>query len=69
MAVETEAARLLDVARGVARRRGRAAHGRVVVAKCTRRVAVRAANTAVQVFGGYGYVDEYPVGKYLATPE
>ena len=27
--------------------------------------AVRAANNAVQVFGGYGYVDEYPVGKYL----
>ncbi len=27
--------------------------------------AVRAANNAIQVFGGYGYVDEYPVGKYL----
>jgi alkylation response protein AidB-like acyl-CoA dehydrogenase len=27
--------------------------------------AVRAANAAVQVFGGYGYIDEYPVGKYL----
>lgn len=27
--------------------------------------AVRASNAAVQVFGGYGYVDEYPVGKYL----
>jgi alkylation response protein AidB-like acyl-CoA dehydrogenase len=27
--------------------------------------AVRAANNALQVFGGYGYVDEYPVGKYL----
>ncbi|MEV4631543.1 acyl-CoA dehydrogenase family protein [Micromonospora sp. NPDC049523] len=27
--------------------------------------AVRAANNAVQVFGGYGYVDEFPVGKYL----
>jgi alkylation response protein AidB-like acyl-CoA dehydrogenase len=27
--------------------------------------AVRAANSAVQVFGGYGYVDEYPVAKYL----
>ncbi|MEU8007664.1 acyl-CoA dehydrogenase family protein [Catellatospora sp. NPDC049111] len=27
--------------------------------------AVRAANKALQVFGGYGYVDEYPVGKYL----
>ncbi|MEV0973714.1 acyl-CoA dehydrogenase family protein [Microtetraspora glauca] len=27
--------------------------------------AVRAANNALQVFGGYGYVDEFPVGKYL----
>jgi alkylation response protein AidB-like acyl-CoA dehydrogenase len=27
--------------------------------------AVRAANNAVQVFGGYGYIDEFPVGKYL----
>ncbi len=27
--------------------------------------AVRAANSAIQVFGGYGYIDEYPVGKYL----
>ena len=27
--------------------------------------AVRAANAAVQVHGGYGYVDEYPVGKLL----
>ncbi|MHC3817756.1 acyl-CoA dehydrogenase family protein [Streptomyces sp. DT9] len=27
--------------------------------------AVRAANNALQVFGGYGYIDEYPVGKLL----
>ena len=27
--------------------------------------AVKAANNALQVFGGYGYIDEYPVGKYL----
>jgi len=27
--------------------------------------AVRCANNAMQVFGGYGYVDEYPVGKLL----
>jgi alkylation response protein AidB-like acyl-CoA dehydrogenase len=27
--------------------------------------AVRCANRALQVFGGYGYIDEYPVGKYL----
>ena len=28
-------------------------------------VAVRSANDAVQVFGGYGFIDEYPVGKFL----
>jgi alkylation response protein AidB-like acyl-CoA dehydrogenase len=27
--------------------------------------AVRAANLALQVFGGYGYIDEFPVQKYL----
>ncbi|WP_424185707.1 acyl-CoA dehydrogenase family protein [Actinokineospora sp. G85] len=27
--------------------------------------AVAAANLAIQVFGGYGYLDEYPVAKYL----
>ena len=28
-------------------------------------MAVRASNNAVQVFGGYGYIDEFVVGKYL----
>ena len=28
-------------------------------------MAVRASNAALQIFGGYGYIDEYPVGKYL----
>ncbi len=27
--------------------------------------AVRVANACVQVHGGYGYIDEYPAGKYL----
>ncbi|MFC1411746.1 acyl-CoA dehydrogenase family protein [Streptacidiphilus sp. N1-12] len=27
--------------------------------------AVKASNTALQVFGGYGFIDEYPVGKYV----
>jgi alkylation response protein AidB-like acyl-CoA dehydrogenase len=27
--------------------------------------AVRAANNAIQIFGGYGYVDEYPVQKFM----
>ncbi|OZM70433.1 acyl-CoA dehydrogenase [Amycolatopsis antarctica] len=27
--------------------------------------AVRVSNNCLQVFGGYGYIDEYPMGKYL----
>ena len=27
--------------------------------------AVKAANLAIQVFGGYGYIDEYPVQKFM----
>lgn len=27
--------------------------------------AVRVTNNCLQVFGGYGYIDEYPLGKYL----
>ena len=31
----------------------------------TSEAAVRAANDAIQIFGGYGYIDEYPVSKYM----
>ena len=35
-------------------------------AKCfASEAAVRAANLAIQVFGGYGYIDEYPVQKLM----
>jgi alkylation response protein AidB-like acyl-CoA dehydrogenase len=65
-AVETEAARLL-VWRAAALADAEAQHTlESSVAKLyASEVAVRAANNAVQVFGGYGYIDEYPVGKYL----
>jgi alkylation response protein AidB-like acyl-CoA dehydrogenase len=66
MAVETEAARLL-VWRAAALADAHVKHTvESSVAKLyASEVSVRAANSAVQVFGGYGYVDEYPVGKYL----
>ena len=66
MAVETEAARLL-VWRAAALADAHVKHTvESSVAKLyASEVSVRAANGAVQVFGGYGYVDEYPVGKYL----
>ncbi len=65
-AVETEAARLL-VWRAAALADAHVKHTlESSVAKLyASEVSVRAANNAVQVFGGYGYVDEYPVGKYL----
>jgi alkylation response protein AidB-like acyl-CoA dehydrogenase len=65
-AVETEAARLL-VWRAATLADASARHTlESSVAKLyASEVSVRAANNAVQIFGGYGYVDEYPVGKYL----
>jgi alkylation response protein AidB-like acyl-CoA dehydrogenase len=66
IAVETEAARLL-VWRAAAtadsgeRHTVEASYAKYFASE----VAVRAANAAVQAHGGYGYVDEYPVGKYL----
>ncbi|MEW6200577.1 MAG: acyl-CoA dehydrogenase family protein [bacterium] len=66
MIVETEAARLLVYRAGHLKNQG---------VRCTREVsicklyaseaAVRAANLAIQVHGGYGYSDEYPVERYM----
>ena len=33
------------------------------------REAKRAADQAVQIHGGYGFMDEYPVSRYLAQRE
>ena len=66
IAVETDAARLLTWRAAALVRRGAAHTLESSVAKYyASEVSVRAANAAVQVHGGYGYVDEYPVGKYL----
>jgi alkylation response protein AidB-like acyl-CoA dehydrogenase len=66
MAVETQAARLLTWQAAAASDGGRPHTLESSVAKYyASEVSVRAANAAVQVHGGYGYVDEYPVGKYL----
>ncbi len=66
LAVEVEAARLLTWR--VAGLADRGEHHRLESSMAkyfASEVAVRAANAAVQIHGGYGYVDEYPVGKYL----
>jgi butyryl-CoA dehydrogenase len=66
IAVETEAARLMTWRAAAAADAGRAHTAESSYAKYyASEVSVRAANAAVQVHGGYGYVDEYPVGKYL----
>jgi alkylation response protein AidB-like acyl-CoA dehydrogenase len=66
IAVETEAARLLTWRAAALADRGERHTLESSVAKYyASEVSVRAANAAVQVHGGYGYVDEYPVGRYL----
>src|SRR3954447_24264669 len=66
MAVETEAARLLTRRAASLADAGEPHTVESSIAKLyASEAAVRAANSAVQVFGGYGFVDEYPVGKYL----
>jgi alkylation response protein AidB-like acyl-CoA dehydrogenase len=66
MAVETDAARLLTWRAALLADAGARHTLESSVAKYyASEAAVRAANAAVQIHGGYGYVDEYPVGKYL----
>ncbi len=66
MAVELDAARLLTWRAALLADAGERHTLESSVAKYyASEASVRAANAAVQVHGGYGYVDEYPVGKYL----
>jgi alkylation response protein AidB-like acyl-CoA dehydrogenase len=66
IAVDTDAARLLTLRVADLIERGQPFGTESSMAKLfASEAAVRAANNALQVFGGYGYIDEYPVGKYL----
>jgi alkylation response protein AidB-like acyl-CoA dehydrogenase len=66
VAVETDAARLLTWRAAALADEGVPHTRESSIAKYyASEASVRAANAAVQVHGGYGYVDEYPVGKYL----
>jgi alkylation response protein AidB-like acyl-CoA dehydrogenase len=65
-AVEVEAARLLTWRVADLKARGESITLAASMAKYfASEAAVRAANNAVQVHGGYGYVDEFVVGKLL----
>ncbi|MBF4997457.1 acyl-CoA dehydrogenase family protein [Nocardia sp. BSTN01] len=66
IAVDVEAARLLAWRVADLVDRGKPFGTEASVAKLfASEAAVKAANNAIQVFGGYGYIDEYPVSKYL----
>jgi alkylation response protein AidB-like acyl-CoA dehydrogenase len=65
MATEIEAARLLTYKTAVLKDQGRDFSLTAAQAKLkTGRLAVRAADEAVQIHGGYGYIEEYPVCRF-----
>jgi short/branched chain acyl-CoA dehydrogenase len=65
MATEIEAARLLTYKAAVLKDQGRDFTLSAAQAKLkTGRLAVRAAEEAVQIHGGYGYIEEYPVCRF-----
>jgi short-chain 2-methylacyl-CoA dehydrogenase len=65
MATEIEAARLLTYKAALEKDAGRQFSLTAAKAKLkTGRLAVRAAEEAVQIHGGYGYIEEYPVCRF-----
>jgi butyryl-CoA dehydrogenase len=66
MVVETDAARLLVWRAGHLKDTGKPSTLETSIAKYyATEMAVRCANAAIQVHGGYGYIDEYPVERYM----
>ena len=64
--VETEAARYLVWRAGWIKDQGRPSTTETSIAKLyATEAAVKCANNAIQVHGGSGYVDDYPVERYL----
>jgi len=65
LATEIEAARLLTYKAAVLKDQGRSFGLTAAQAKLkTGRLAVRASEEAVQIHGGYGYIEEYPVCRF-----
>jgi alkylation response protein AidB-like acyl-CoA dehydrogenase len=66
MALETDAARMLVWRAGYLKDQARPNTTETSIAKLfATEAAVRCANSAIQVHGGSGYVDDYPVERYL----
>ncbi len=65
MATDIEAARLLTYRAAVMKDEGKLITKEAAIAKLfASEIAERAASEAVQIFGGYGYIKEYPVEKF-----
>ncbi len=65
MATELEAAKMLTYQAAYLKNKGERVSKQAAMAKYyASEVAVRVANEAVQIFGGYGYTKEFPVEKY-----
>ena len=66
MALQTDAARMLVWRAGYLKDTGQPSTTETSVAKLyATEAAIQCANTAIQVHGGSGYVDDYPVERYL----
>ena len=66
MGVQTDAARMLVWRAGCLKDAGRPTTTETSIAKLyATEAAVRARNTAIQVHGGAGYVDDHPVERYF----
>jgi alkylation response protein AidB-like acyl-CoA dehydrogenase len=66
MILQTDAARMLVWRAGYLKDTGKPSTTETSVAKLyATEAAIKSANTAIQVHGGSGYVDDYPVERYL----
>ncbi|MDQ6834910.1 MAG: acyl-CoA dehydrogenase family protein [Actinomycetota bacterium] len=66
MKVETDAARMLVYRAGYLKDQGEPSTTETSIAKLyATEAAIRCANTAIQVHGGAGYVDDHPVERYF----
>ncbi|MEO9483225.1 MAG: acyl-CoA dehydrogenase family protein [Ekhidna sp.] len=65
MAVKVEAAKLLTYQAAELKNQGKSVNRESAMAKLySSEIAVEVANDGVQIFGGYGYIKDYPAEKY-----
>jgi alkylation response protein AidB-like acyl-CoA dehydrogenase len=65
MATQIDAARLLTLRAAALKDQGKDVNMESAMAKLyASEVAIQVANEAIQIFGGYGFIKDYPVEKY-----